>query len=784
MKPLKIAMFVVVALTLAGSSYAQDEDYWGRELSEIHAWSNLRPAWSPDGKWIAYGTRYSIVVVSVEGVEPLFIYEHEIALVETEPHENCVKESLLKTMKISDLCFTHDSREVTFVTELYDEEYGSTVSIESRPEGYHNIKLSNPVAQIASVNIFTEELRTFADGTKPVLGNSPVWSNDGRYLCYSYVKNKADVNRSAMTNAVTVFDTLTGEVSFPSEAANRTPVRFTSDNSHIICREGYDTYYRIPLDGGEEELITTFGSRIDSSDLSKDGMWAVYTDRDVPDALMVYNTLTGESVPMLYGDDNNGFDGPVFSPDGAGICYIRGNRLSFRNGSSHSETPYILDFNPFEDPGPPPGIVPIAKEYGTKIEFDSNRIGYNYSLSSDGELFAFSERGSGSRIWTAPKEGGDISPVFSFPYSIGNRFKLSIDNISFKPNSREIYFTSAAHDSSKGTVYVNGHFIYKAYNIESVDLDTGEHRIVIEGAMEPSWSYDGRYFVYINFDHMIYVDPSRAVRNGVISIYDSVTGETRYLADGEESAWNLNSEGRRTGTEYHNPRISPDGSNIIFKTDNIILENNFERVASLHTISLEGGEPEILTSVNYFSYPQYSPDGEWILFNERQSGSVDQLFLYNIESAEIFPLVDESCDPRTFEMGNCAVWSRDGSKIYYTLTDLSRKGQIYEIDFDSGNYLNTVHSEQEKIGSFGLLSNYPNPFNPATTISYNLPKSACVKLSIFNTSGQRVSILKDEYQLAGSYSAIWNATGFPSGLYFYILDANGFRETRKMMLVK
>ena len=56
---------------------------------------------------------------------------------------------------------------------------------------------------------------------------------------------------------------------------------------------------------------------------------------------------------------------------------------------------------------------------------------------------------------------------------------------------------------------------------------------------------------------------------------------------------------------------------------------------------------------------------------------------------------------------------------------------------------------------FTLKQNYPNPFNPTTTIEYSIPQSSHVTLSIYNGSGQRVSVLKDEYQQAGNHSVIF-----------------------------
>ncbi|MFC1540979.1 T9SS type A sorting domain-containing protein [Candidatus Latescibacterota bacterium] len=60
----------------------------------------------------------------------------------------------------------------------------------------------------------------------------------------------------------------------------------------------------------------------------------------------------------------------------------------------------------------------------------------------------------------------------------------------------------------------------------------------------------------------------------------------------------------------------------------------------------------------------------------------------------------------------------------------------------------------------------------------------CICYSIYNISGQLINVLKDEYQPAGIHNATWDATGFPSGLYFCTLEANGFCQTKKMLLVK
>lgn len=87
------------------------------------------------------------------------------------------------------------------------------------------------------------------------------------------------------------------------------------------------------------------------------------------------------------------------------------------------------------------------------------------------------------------------------------------------------------------------------------------------------------------------------------------------------------------------------------------------------------------------------------------------------------------------------------------------------------------------------LTNYPNPFNPRTTISYRLPVDANVRLTIYNSLGQTVRVLTEGKAAAGSHSAVWDGLGddglpAPSGLYFYRLQTDDFTETQKMMLLR
>jgi hypothetical protein len=85
---------------------------------------------------------------------------------------------------------------------------------------------------------------------------------------------------------------------------------------------------------------------------------------------------------------------------------------------------------------------------------------------------------------------------------------------------------------------------------------------------------------------------------------------------------------------------------------------------------------------------------------------------------------------------------------------------------------------------FKLFPNFPNPFNPSTTIEYQIPKDSFVILSVYNMLGKVVATLVNEEKHVGRYSVVFNAAGFSSGIYFLKITAGNFTSTSKMILLK
>lgn len=135
----------------------------------------------------------------------------------------------------------------------------------------------------------------------------------------------------------------------------------------------------------------------------------------------------------------------------------------------------------------------------------------------------------------------------------------------------------------------------------------------------------------------------------------------------------------------------------------------------------------------------------------------------------------------------------NNSKIFTTWTvpdTILRRGTIWANILDFSNPIVSVKNQPENpIRSFYLHQNYPNPYNPATTIRYEIPHSSHIRLVIYNVLGEEIVTLINKEMTPGSYSQEWdgkdaNGRDVPSGVYLYRLAIGGYNQTRKMLLVR
>lgn len=195
-----------------------------------------------------------------------------------------------------------------------------------------------------------------------------------------------------------------------------------------------------------------------------------------------------------------------------------------------------------------------------------------------------------------------------------------------------------------------------------------------------------------------------------------------------------------------------------------------------------------LQAVNYFSTPvelisfnASFADGKIIL---RWSTATET----NNSGFEVLRSIDKlNWDKITFVNGNGT--STEIQKYFYTDIPNADKSIHYyrlkQIDFDgSQNYSKIVEVSVHSPEDFRLYNNYPNPFNPETSIKYALPENAVVKISLYDLLGCKIRDLVDDFLQAGNHEVILNASDLASGIYFVRMQTGDFSDCIKINLIR
>ncbi|HDY88801.1 MAG TPA: T9SS type A sorting domain-containing protein [bacterium] len=415
----------------------------------------------------------------------------------------------------------------------------------------------------------------------------------------------------------------------------------------------------------------------------------------------------------------------------------------------------------------------IAGQYSSLLEMSK----YWPDWSPDGKWIAFTLRWPATSNWIVSPEGGEpvlINDIY------GNLVRFSYD-------SKEVIYNS-------GDILEENNIEYPVTFIESYNLETGERRIIIDEGLNFCISRDGRYICYINFDYRIYTDESQVERYGVPTVYDTETEETWYLTSEEKTTWYETDDGTTLGRWYQNMTFSPDNSHIV-----ISIYDYEQESTQLYKIPFESGEPEQLTFYDENdpytksrNNPEYSPDGIWILYNEYSYTdneewpyfTVNRMCVFNTVTGNIYKVFENAT--RSNGYGS---WSPDGTQICYCLVNEERLFDIYICDFNPDNLQKPLSVEAEKPSSFAILGNYPNPFNPNTTIEFSLPKAGFVSLVVYDITGQKIRELVSGDMIHGIHSVVWNGRdengiAVSSGVYISRLRMGDKIESHGMMLVK
>ncbi|MFC1694005.1 FlgD immunoglobulin-like domain containing protein [Candidatus Latescibacterota bacterium] len=671
--------------------------------------------------------------------------------------------------------------------------------------------------------------------TYRVVKENALWfdvSDDGKYLAYSAL---VYADTKEFETSLRCADLQEGiEYSYKNvDAINIMPsLTITPDNSSILVpfkdedEDGY-WFYAVPITGGEpqkleiEEYPKKTFKYMESARYSPDGRWLAYQRRSQGGVGNIYimDTVSGVSI-CLYPNATDSFIFPAWSPDSSRLSFILSKSFYTLDESA---TLCIYEFAPknlkAEEWSPVFGQAIVDDKYGTEVVLADIMIPFmdhrpwGSALSPDTKWVAFVGPQLND-IYIVPSGGG--VPVRLIDVSVDNinthdpnaefyvTNKINTNSITFTPDSQEVTFQKDIYDERRGSYDANPSPDSSAPMnlipcIERINIYTGEHRVILEGGKYPSWSFDGRYLAYVTLDPRVYIDPLQAEHNGVPAIYDTMTGEIRYLSDE-----NLSLDDPLYG-KYHSLAFSPDGSHIVV---NIIMDN----IGQICKIPFEGGEPEQLTFFDQSNFPgrtwvrqrnlSYSPDGQWILFDtwfrllvfNTETGKTFNVFSGNLFESDIRDIGDVT--PFFTVSGHTKPsWSANGTEFCYNLrikTDTPVYNYpIFISDFDPDKYTieKTTLVEAAVPEHFLLLKNYPNPFNPATMIEFTLPEAGFANLVIYNMMGQKVRELVSYDISAGIHSVVWdgrdeNGTPVSSGVFISRLKTGDSVISNRMTLVK
>jgi hypothetical protein len=191
---------------------------------------------------------------------------------------------------------------------------------------------------------------------------------------------------------------------------------------------------------------------------------------------------------------------------------------------------------------------------------------------------------------------------------------------------------------------------------------------------------------------------------------------------------------------------------------------------------------------------------DWItVFNGRYQITTTGWQFINLQTPfywdGISNLLIETCYGNTItSQGNYVQGTLASGMEYYGYRDDSLACSIYPTAHGSSSRPNVCFQIDALVGNsnnagiipvnYSLHQNFPNPFNPFTKIGYDIPKQSFVNLRIFDVLGREVKVLVNEIKSPGSYIVDFNASGLPSGIYFYRLECNGYFFTKRMTLLK
>ena len=372
-------------------------------------------------------------------------------------------------------------------------------------------------------------------------------------------------------------------------------------------------------------------------------------------------------------------------------------------------------------------------------------------------------------IWRVPVSTGQPEMVADFYMQYeGKYFQSMLGYIfNFGPDSNELLYASTEIDEDYGTIVdftwdedgvINGAHIGNHRRVlYAVDVETGQKRLVDYDVLNRVYSETGRYYAYLMWGSV----------TGPLYIVDTLTDNIIELP-----------------CSFATCAFTPNERYLIAAYD--------DDESGLVQINLETGENTILFEDGTYETRPHSMNGitnngEWVIYSKLHS-----IEAYNLYTGETRPLLSLTEDINISSAGNL---SPDNRTIAFAVSSPNSteiddtKVYLLDIDLPLSNYDDPLAVSEKSPASFALQGNYPNPFNPTTTIGFTLAEPGAVCLTIYSATGQAVRQLINGQMAPGRHSLVWDGrddAGNPvaAGMYVSCLVAGVQTATGRMMLIK
>lgn len=533
-------------------------------------------------------------------------------------------------------------------------------------------------------------------------------------------------------------------------------------------------YYKVKTDSTESEIYKFRTQPVDN-DSTEHIRFAVYGDnRTDPAKFTEINDSLKSTIASLYGDNieenlNLVFDvGDIVTNGGVLAQYLPeyfnptasiSTSVPFMVsiGNHEGESPHYYKFMKYEDFGGAEGEKYYSFRIGRVLFIGLNS---NYQLRNDTQIEWLDQ------VLTDAQNDDTIEWIFAFHHHPGHSELWPDGNTSYVQN--RIIPTLAKY--SKVDLLTYGH----SHNYERGTTLNSGFRLMLNGGAGSALDRWGMYSNQQNypeiqktFDHFCYSVIDIDIANKFCEVTSYSLGNPQNVLHNEIIDHFIRDKKNETPPVTPSLNI-PDTVEIPFVLDASDYVGNYEIMSSQFQITTTEG--------NYDSP---------VLDIKR-----DYEDIYGIPQPPDYLPIDNNAgiDLTKYTVSNTSTVGQVWARVRYRDQNLQWSSWSTEMNFEIKDPTSVKKDESTIVDEYRLYNNYPNPFNPSTTIQFDLRENSFVTLRVYNSLGEMIAELENHRLSAGRYSRRFDATSagrrISSGVYFYKLKANNFIDIKKMTFLK